>query len=547
MAAAVDARPVFEIEAFLAEEQAKDLLRFTTAGSVDDGKSTLIGRLLFDSQNVYEDQLKAVTKASVNRSAGPIDFSLLTDGLRAEREQGITIDVAYRYFATARRKFIIADTPGHEQYTRNMATGASTADLAIILIDARNGVLAQSRRHAYIASLLGIPNFVVAVNKMDLVDYDERIFRAIETEFTDFLARLNSPHAYYLPISALAGDNVARRSRNMPWFTDACLLEHLETVPVRDREPDAAFRFPVQRVVRPDQTFRGYAGQIASGTVRPGDAIVALPSGRRSRVRSIETFDGVLDEAVAPMSVTVTLEDELDISRGDMIANARQVPEVSREFEATVVWMNEQPLDRSQSYLLKHTTQTVTAEVKALRHRVNITSLAAELDEELGMNAIGVLRIETSRPIYFDAYRQNRFTGSFILIDPSTNATVAAGMILASVASARREVRTSRQERVTAAERMARYGHGEATVSLGSRMSVAWLVERKLFDRGCAVVISSSPGVAGTGLLTLVVSEQPSELDLAVDDERAAQQVIGHLEEISVLIGRESLIDGEGI
>ena len=323
MVAAIDRSPAFEIEDFLAQEQAKDLLRFTTAGSVDDGKSTLIGRLLYDSQSIYEDQLKAVTKASVNRSAGPIDFSLLTDGLRAEREQGITIDVAYRYFATARRKFIIADTPGHEQYTRNMATGASTADLAIILIDARNGVLAQSRRHAYIASLLGIPNFAIAVNKMDLVGYDADVFRGIETEFREFLAHLNATHIYFLPISALAGDNVVRRSRNMPWFGGPSLLEYLETVPVYNRTRSAAFRFPVQRVMRPDQTFRGYAGQVASGTIRPGDAILALPSGQRSRVKSIETFDGPLDEAVAPMSVTLTLEDELDISRGDMICFRR--------------------------------------------------------------------------------------------------------------------------------------------------------------------------------------------------------------------------------
>ncbi len=280
MAALADHALAFDIETFLAQEQAKDLLRFTTAGSVDDGKSTLIGRLLYDSQNVYEDQLKAVTKASVNRSAGPIDFSLLTDGLRAEREQGITIDVAYRYFATARRKFIIADTPGHEQYTRNMATGASTAELAIILIDARNGILPQSRRHAYIASLLGIPNFAIAVNKMDLVEYDEAVFRAIEREFREFLGRLDAtPQVYFLPISALEGDNVVRRSRKMPWFEGPSLLEFLETVPVLDRVRAAAFRFPVQRVVRPDQTFRGYAGQVVSGAVRPGDVIRGVSLG----------------------------------------------------------------------------------------------------------------------------------------------------------------------------------------------------------------------------------------------------------------------------
>ena len=497
---------------------------------MDDGKSTLIGRLLYDSQNVYEDQLKAVTKASVNRSAGPIDFSLLTDGLRAEREQGITIDVAYRYFATARRKFIIADTPGHEQYTRNMATGASTAELAIILIDARNGILPQSRRHAYIASLLGIPNFAIAVNKMDLVEYDEGVFRAIERDFREFLGLLHaSPRVYFLPISALEGDNVVRRSRKMPWFEGPSLLEFLETVPVLDRVRAAAFRFPVQRVVRPDQTFRGYAGQVVSGSVRPGDAIVAFPSGQRSRVESIETFDGPLQEAVAPMSVTLTLKDELDISRGDMIASAQKLPEVTRQFDASVVWLNEQPLDPAKTYIVKHTAQSVAAEVKAIKHRVNITTLEHETVDRLEMNAIGVLRIETSRPIYFDAYSENRATGSFILLDPATNATVGAGMILAAV-QAERTRRTVElgTGRVTAAERIARYRHSGATVALGHREQLAWVLERRLFDRGCAVVISSNTDVDAyaTGLLVLHLSDEAS--DLPTDDARAAGR--GHSE-----------------
>ncbi|HEX5226651.1 MAG TPA: sulfate adenylyltransferase subunit CysN, partial [Bryobacteraceae bacterium] len=450
--AAVAEQPAFSIEDFLAHEQAKDLVRFTTAGSVDDGKSTLIGRLLFDSQNVYEDQIKSVTKASVNRSAGPIDFSLLTDGLRAEREQGITIDVAYRYFATARRKFIIADTPGHEQYTRNMATGASTADLAVILIDARNGVLQQSRRHAYIASLLGIPNFVIAVNKMDAVGYQESVFRAIEREFQAFLQKLNAPHVYFLPISALEGDNVVTPSRNMDWFEGPCLLEFLETVPLHHRSRASAFRFPVQRVIRPNQDFRGYAGQVVSGVIRPGDGILALPSGRRSRVKSIETFDGQLEEAVAPMSVTLTLEDEVDISRGDMLSSTQKQPEVARVFDASVVWLNEQPLDPGRAYLLKHTAQMMPAEVKEVRHRVNIKTLEHEPADRLEMNGIGVLRIETSRPIYFDPYTQNRVTGSIILIDAATNATVGAGMILAPVVLERErkvEVIAPRTERVT--------------------------------------------------------------------------------------------------
>jgi sulfate adenylyltransferase subunit 1 len=549
MAALADSALAFDIETFLAQEQAKDLLRFTTAGSVDDGKSTLIGRLLYDSQNVYEDQLKAVTKASVNRSAGPIDFSLLTDGLRAEREQGITIDVAYRYFATARRKFIIADTPGHEQYTRNMATGASTAELAIILIDARNGILPQSRRHAYIASLLGIPNFAIAVNKMDLVEYDEAVFRAIERDFREFLGLLHArPHVYFLPISALEGDNVVRRSRKMPWFEGPSLLEFLETVPVLDRVRAAAFRFPVQRVVRPDQTFRGYAGQVLSGAVRPGDAIVAFPSGQRSRVASIETFDGPLQEAVAPMSVTLTLEDELDISRGDMIAPSQEVPEVARLFEASVVWLSEQPLDPAKTYIVKHTAQSVAAEVKAVKHRVNITTLDHESADRLEMNGIGVLRIETSRPIFFDAYTENRGTGSFILLDPATNATVGAGMILSAVQAerARRTVEL-RLGRVTAAERIARYRHSGATIALGRREQLAWVLERRLFDRGCAVVVANDTGVdaGATGLLVLLLSGET--FDLPADDARAADEVIRRLEESGVLLPDESLTGGEGI
>jgi sulfate adenylyltransferase large subunit len=557
MAALADHTAVFEIEDFLAQEQAKDLLRFTTAGSVDDGKSTLIGRLLYDSQSVYEDQLRAVTKASVNRSAGPIDFSLLTDGLRAEREQGITIDVAYRYFATARRKFIIADTPGHEQYTRNMATGASTADLAVILIDARNGVLQQSRRHGYIASLLGIPNLVVAVNKMDAVGYDEAVFRSIETEYREFLTRFNASHVYFLPISALNGDNVVLRSRNLPWFQGPSLLEFLETVPVHHRTRATAFRFPVQRVIRPDQDFRGYAGQIVSGTVRPGDGVLALPSGRRSRVKSIETFDGRLEEAMAPMSVTLTLEDEVDISRGDMLVSAQKPPDVARQFDASVVWLNEQPLDLSRPYILKHTTQTLPAEVKMVRYRVNIKTLEHELADRLEMNGIGVLRIETSRPIYFDAYTQNRATGSLILIDPETNATVGAGMILAPVIVERDRSKAGaldlRQERVTPVERIARYRHGGENVSLGDRKALAWLLERKLFDRGCAVTViehaSAETLVAleQAGLLVLLVSSKAPDWDLPKDDSEAADFVIASLEATEILLKNESLTGGEGI
>jgi sulfate adenylyltransferase large subunit len=561
MAALADHAPVFQIEDFLAREQAKDLLRFTTAGSVDDGKSTLIGRLLYDSQSIYEDQLKAVTNATVNRSAGPIDFSLLTDGLRAEREQGITIDVAYRYFATARRKFIIADTPGHEQYTRNMATGASTADLAVILIDARNGVLPQSRRHAYITSLLGIPNFVIAVNKMDAVGYDEAIFRAIETEFRGFVAQLvaqqMAPHVYFLPISALDGDNVVRPSRNMPWFAGPSLLEFLETVPVHHRARTTAFRFPVQRVIRPNQDFRGYAGQVVSGAIRPGDSILALPAGRRSRVKTIETFDGRLEEAVAPMSVTLTLEDQLDISRGDMLASPQKTPEVARQFDASVVWLSEQPLDLSRRYLLKHTAQTVQAEVKAVRHRVNIRTLQHEAADRLEMNAIGVLRIETSRPIYFDPYTQNRATGSLILIDPETNATVGAGMIIAPVIIEPDRLKAAaldlKHERVTPVERIVRYRHAGQTVSLSDRKALAWLVERRLFERGCSVtVVERASGetleaLEHAGLLVLLVSDKAPDWSLPADDAEAANFVVTTLEETEILLRKELLTGGEGI
>ena len=546
---------VFNVETFLEQEQAKDLLRFTTAGSVDDGKSTLIGRLLYDSQNVYEDQLKSVTKASVNRSAGAIDFSLLTDGLRAEREQGITIDVAYRYFATARRKFIIADTPGHEQYTRNMATGASTADLAIILIDARNGVLPQSRRHAYIASLLGIPNFVVAVNKMDLIGYDSAVFSAIEREFREFLARLTPAGAYFLPISALTGDNVVRRSRNMPWFRGPSLLEHLESVPVQHRALAAPFRFPVQRVIRPDQRFRGYAWQIASGTVSPGDCIFVLPSGRQSRVKSIETFDGPLDRAYVPMSITLTLEDEIDISRGDLISSANQMANASRQIEATVVWLSEQRLDLSRHYSLKHTTQTASVEVKSVQHQVNIHSLREEPAGWLEMNGIGVLRMETNRPLFFDAYRRNRATGSFILIDPTTNATAGAGMIIGSLATPvwRPAVAANLETgRVTAAERLARFRHLPAIVRLGERRQLAGLLERRLFDRGCAAtVLERDNGVAAralehAGMLVLVAAGDASER-LPSDDSVAADVVMRTLEQSGILFSEESLTEGEGI
>ena len=426
---------VFAIEEFLASEETKDLLRFSTAGSVDDGKSTLIGRLLYDSRNVYEDQVRAVTGtiAAPGQKQLAIDFAQLTDGLRAEREQGITIDVAYRYFSTQRRKFIIADTPGHEQYTRNMATGASTADLAIILIDARKGILTQSRRHAYIASLLGIRHLVAAVNKMDLVDYSEVAYRQIETDFAALVKQFGSASLVTIPVSALDGDNVVEPSRRMSWYTGLTLLEHLEQVTVGTLDANKAFRLPIQRVIRPDHNYRGFAGQIAAGTIRKGDTIIALPSGRTSRVASITTFDGDLDEASAPQSIALTLEEELDISRGDVLADPARPPESATEFEAALVWFDESRLEDHKPYLLKHGTQTFNARITRVLYRTNIETLEHEAVHTLGMNDIGVVEIATTRPIFFDSYADNRATGSFILIDPTTNATVAAGMIRRSV------------------------------------------------------------------------------------------------------------------
>jgi sulfate adenylyltransferase large subunit len=413
----------FDIQAFLAQEASKDLLRLTTAGSVDDGKSTLIGRLLHDAKGAYEDQLKSATRG------GEIDFAMLTDGLRAEREQGITIDVAYRYFATPKRKFILADTPGHEQYTRNMATGASTADLVIILLDAHRGMTVQSRRHGYISALLGIPHFVVAVNKMDLVGYDHDTFRRIHDEYKGYLESLGVNDAYFIPISALKGDNVVEPSIHTPWFHGPTLLDHLESVDTSNRSVHAPFRMAVQRVSRPDMTFRGFAGQIGSGRIKQGDRVRALPSGRWTQVTRIVTYDGDLPEAHAPMSVTLTLADEIDISRGDMIASGDE-PQVARAFEATIVWFDAHPLDTTHDYLIKHTSHVVPARIEKVKHLVNVAKLDTEPASSLAMNEIGVVRIATAKPLFFDPYKENRASGSFILIDRKTNATAGAGMIL---------------------------------------------------------------------------------------------------------------------
>jgi sulfate adenylyltransferase subunit 1 (EFTu-like GTPase family) len=451
-----------------------DLLRFTTAGSVDDGKSTLIGRLLYDSKQVFEDQLEHVAQASERRGGeGALDLALLTDGLRAEREQGITIDVAYRYFATAKRRFIIADCPGHQQYTRNMVTGASTADLAVILLDARHGVVEQSRRHAFISALLGIPHLVVAINKMDLVEHSQARFEELASEFEGFAHRLGGHRGSssaatngngrardiaYIPMSALNGDNVVERSERMPWYDGPTLLELLESVEVAYDHPDEIpARMPVQWVIRPgnwsppisgggasrtradsgsegesEGDYRGYAGQISSGALRRGDEIAVLPSGGRTRIATIDTHDGEVEEALAPMSVTLRLQDELDISRGELIVRPGQEPTVARELEADVCWMSEHPLHAGGRYLIKHTTRTASAIVDALVDRVDVDTLerTVQAPDELALNDIGRVRLRTSSPLAFDPYARNRRTGSFILIDEASNETIAAGMIV---------------------------------------------------------------------------------------------------------------------
>jgi len=463
------------------------LLRFSTAGSVDDGKSTLIGRLLYDNQSVFEDQLASVKKSKVNRSSGPIDFSLLTDGLRAEREQGITIDVAYRYFSTPRRKFIIADTPGHEQYTRNMATGASTADAAVVLIDATKGVLRQSRRHAYIASLLGVQYIIAAVNKMDLVDYSREVFERLSADFNELAAHLNVRNVYTIPVSALEGDNVVHRSSRMPWFEGPSLLEYLETIPVNDADSFGPLRFPVQYVVRPDASFRGFAGRIASGVLRQGASIVAMPSGLKTKVKSIVSFDGDKEQAGPGSSVNLTLEDEIDISRGDMLVAEEDLPAVGNEFRAKLVWMHADKLDAHKNYLLKQTTRSVRARVIQIHFRVDMNTLEKGPAEHLEMNDIAEVEIKSALPLFFDPYKQNRTTGSFILIDPLSNATVAAGIIEHGInwgTALRPAAGAQRRGRSTKEERHARFGHPAAAVWVNGNAHIAELIERTLFDEG---------------------------------------------------------------
>jgi bifunctional enzyme CysN/CysC len=497
-----------DIEAYLDKYQNKDLLRFVAVGSVDDGKSTLIGRLLHDTEGVYEDQLAAVKAASKGRGAGEIDFSLITDGLKAEREQGITIDVAYRYFSTEKRKFIIADTPGHIQYTRNMVTGASTANVALILIDARLGVLQQSRRHGYIASLLGIPHLAVCVNKMDLVGYDASVFETIQTKFREFADGLGFKDVTFFPISALKGDNVVDRSEHTPWHEGGTVLEYLETVPIASDRNLADFRFPVQNVLRPHLDYRGFAGQIASGLVSKGDEILALPSGKRSKVEGIDVFEGELDTAGTPLSVTLRLEDEIDISRGDLLCHPDDLPRVGRSFDAHVVWMHERELDTQKTYIIKHTTQVVRAQVAEIGWKKDMDTLEEVSADTLGLNDIARVSITCHRALYFDGYQRNRQTGAFILIDSLTNETVAAGMIIdedptQDLDAALKELRAGSaikpKTQVSPRERAERMGQAGVTLWLAGlpgsgRWALAYALERRLFDLGRAATVIDPTG-----------------------------------------------------
>lgn len=434
-----------DIKAFLDKDEQKDLLRFLTAGSVDDGKSTLIGRLLFDSKKLYEDQLDALERDSkrMGNAGEHIDYALLLDGLKAEREQGITIDVAYRYFSTNNRKFIIADTPGHEQYTRNMVTGGSTANLAIILVDARTGVITQTRRHTFLVSLLGIKHVVLAVNKMDLVDFSEERFNEIVVSYREFIAPLQIPDVTCIPLSALDGDNVVEKSARTPWYPGVSLLEYLETVPIDNDHNLRDFRFPVQYVLRPNLDFRGFCGKVASGVVRKGDEVIALPSGKRSHIKSIVTYDGELDYAFPPQSVTLTLEDEIDVSRGEMLVHPDNLPMTDRNFEAMVVWMDEEPMDMNKSFFIKQTTNMSRTHISSIKYKVDVNTmeqlsldngkLTAD-DLPMQLNQIARVVFTTAKELFFDAYRENHATGAFILIDPITNNTSAVGMIIDRVA-----------------------------------------------------------------------------------------------------------------
>ena len=521
-----------DILAYLKQHEQKDLLRFLTCGNVDDGKSTLIGRLLYDSKLIYEDQLQAVTRDSkkVGTTGDAPDLALLVDGLQAEREQGITIDVAYRYFSTEKRKFIIADTPGHEQYTRNMATGASTADLAIILIDARYGVQTQTRRHTYIASLLGIKNIVVAINKMDLVEFSETRFGEIQEEYQQFVSQLDRKpsNILFVPISALNGDNVVNPSANTPWYQGQTLMSILESVEITRDSSKSEFRFPVQYVNRPNLDFRGFCGTIALGEVHVGDEIVALPSGKKSTVKEIVTYDGNLEHAIAGQAVTLTLNDEIDISRGNVLVKAGEEPSLSRSVRATVVWMNDQPLVKGKLYNVKIGTQTVPAKVTAINYRVNVNTLEHTQVEQLELNAIADLTVEFDAPVVFDRYQDSRYTGSFIFIDRLSNVTVGAGMVEAAVEW------TAHANPVSAEDRAARFGQKPAAVTVTAKaLEQAQVLESLLIQQGVVAIAKAGLSAEQVALLretgVVVITDLADATDVSFTAEQAeelAEQIV---------------------
>jgi adenylyl-sulfate kinase len=494
-----------DIREFLDQDQKKDLLRFLTAGSVDDGKSTLIGRLLFDSKKIYEDQLTALERDSkrIGHAGEEIDYALLLDGLKAEREQGITIDVAYRYFSTARRKFIIADTPGHEQYTRNMVTGASTANLAIILVDARLGVITQTRRHTFLVSLLGIKHVVLAVNKMDLVKFDKEVFDKICADYKDFVTQIDIPDITFIPLSALKGDNVVEISDKMPWYHGESLLEFLETVHVSNDRNFEDLRYPVQYVNRPSLNFRGFAATVASGVIRKGDEVMVLPSRKTSKVTSITTYDGESEYAFPPQAVTVTLEHEIDISRGDMIVHKDNIPKIDRHIEAMLVWMDETPMDTNTRFFIKHTTHTTKAHIDAIKYKVDVNTMEKSEIDHLTLNEIGRVILTTNKPLFFDPYKKNRNTGAFILIDPVTHNTCAVGMIIDRFVGDELKMNISQPDQlkiikgeslISKKEREKRHNHKGITIWITGlhgcgKNNLAYLLERRLFDLGATTVL----------------------------------------------------------
>jgi bifunctional enzyme CysN/CysC len=539
-----------DILGYLAQHEQKELLRFLTCGNVDDGKSTLIGRLLHDSKMIYEDQLAALRKDSARFGTTGDDFdpALLMDGLQAEREQGITIDVAYRYFSTSKRKFIIADTPGHEQYTRNMATGASTCDLAIILVDARNGVQTQTKRHSYIVSLLGIKHVVVAVNKMDLMNFSAAVFDRIRNDYLAFAEKLDLADVRFIPLSALKGDNVVNPSPNMPWYRGQPLMELLETIEIAEDRNFRNPRLPVQYVSRPNLDFRGYCGTVAAGVFRKGDAVTALPSKKTSRITSILGSGGELDEAFPPQSVTLTLEDEIDVSRGDMLVRSDDLPVLDTRFLAHIVWMTEAPLVPGRQYTFKHTTRTVVGSVPNIRHRIDVNTQEHHPADRLQLNEIGLCEVALNAPIAFDPYSACKDTGSFIVIDRLTNVTIGAGMIVGPVGG------SAALRRVTAEERAARFGQKAVTLWLSGerREEAAYALERQLFDLGYAAAVLDDLSDAGqahmiaahlnqAGVICICAHEAPGAAavtDLVASaDARTADDLVSLLRDNGVLAG----------